>query len=435
MNRLVEIPTNFNPSLTISNNGGTLFTDSGLVVLKLFMEHIHFSTLASQLLHFKDFRKHFKHSNVNILEQLIFQLAAGYSTDSAADYLNKDQVFSVILNHLVASQPTISRFFKQIDEQTIKDFSTLNLALLNRFEPLRNSSELIIDVDSTHFDTYGQQEGTAYNAHYGTTGYHPLVAFDGLTGDFLSAELRPGNVYTSTNVAKFLSPLLSHYHQPTLDKTILVRGDSGFATPEIYELCEQQDANYVIRLKSNRALGKLAEGYIKIDDDMDWTTEETYYYSTTYQAASWTKPRRICIKSVRRPNELIFEHTYIVTTLSDNVNAQTVFSIYQKRGQMENYIKEAKNGFFMGKTDSLGFIENFGRLWISALTYNLVNLMKRFCLEPKNQTMQVNSLRLKLFKFAGKLVKTGRRLYLKMSTSHVYQKIFYRLITKISLLA
>ena len=36
-----------------------------------------------------------------------------------------------------------------------------------------------------------------------------------------------------------------------------------------------------------------------------------------------------CIKSVRRPNELIFEHTYIVTTLSDNVNAQTVFSIYQ----------------------------------------------------------------------------------------------------------
>lgn len=233
----------------------------------------------------------------------------------------------------------------------------------------------------------------------------------------------------------FFSPLLSHYHQPTLDKTILVRGDSGFATPEIYELCEQQDANYVIRLKSNRALGKLAEGYIKIDDDMDWTTEETYYYSTTYQAASWTKPRRICIKSVRRPNELIFEHTYIVTTLSDNVNAQTVFSIYQKRGQMENYIKEAKNGFFMGKTDSLGFIENFGRLWISALTYNLVNLMKRFCLEPKNQTMQVNSLRLKLFKFAGKLVKTGRRLYLKMSTSHVYQKIFYRLITKISLLA
>ena len=72
-----------------------------------------------------------------------------------------------------------------MDEQTIKDFSTLNLALLDHFEPLNSSSELIIDVDSTHFDTYAQQEAIAYNVHYGTTGYHPLVAFDGLTGDFL----------------------------------------------------------------------------------------------------------------------------------------------------------------------------------------------------------------------------------------------------------
>lgn len=42
-----------------------------------------------------------------------------------------------------------------------------------------------LDLDSTHSDTYGNQEEAAYNGHYGTTGYHPLVAFDGLTGDFL----------------------------------------------------------------------------------------------------------------------------------------------------------------------------------------------------------------------------------------------------------
>lgn len=54
-----------------------------------------------------------------------------------------------------------------------------------------------LDLDSTHSDTYGNQEEAAYNGHYGTTGYHPLVAFDGLTGDFLKAELRPGNVYAA----------------------------------------------------------------------------------------------------------------------------------------------------------------------------------------------------------------------------------------------
>ncbi|AXI00766.1 hypothetical protein DV702_14270 [Sporosarcina sp. PTS2304] len=44
---------------------------------------------------------------------------------------------------------------------------------------------MIVDLGSSHADTYGQQEMTAYNVHYQTIGFHPLVAFDGLTGDFL----------------------------------------------------------------------------------------------------------------------------------------------------------------------------------------------------------------------------------------------------------
>lgn len=55
---------------------------------------------------------------------------------------------------------------------------------------VRNDTEMIIDLDSTHSDTFGHQEQTDYNAHYQTNGYHPLVAFDGLTGDFLKAKLR-----------------------------------------------------------------------------------------------------------------------------------------------------------------------------------------------------------------------------------------------------
>lgn len=55
---------------------------------------------------------------------------------------------------------------------------------------------MILDLDSTHFDTYGNQEKTGFNYHYMSTGYHPLLMFDGLTGDMLKAKLRSGNVYT-----------------------------------------------------------------------------------------------------------------------------------------------------------------------------------------------------------------------------------------------
>ncbi len=67
----------------------------------------------------------------------------------------------------------------------------------------RESNTLIIDLDSTHADTYGEQELTAFNTHYGTVGFHRLVAFNGTIRYFLKAGLRRGNVYTSNGVLDF----------------------------------------------------------------------------------------------------------------------------------------------------------------------------------------------------------------------------------------
>ncbi|EIC1657164.1 transposase [Listeria monocytogenes] len=43
----------------------------------------------------------------------------------------------------------------------------------------------------THSDTFGNQEKSHYNAHYQTNGYHLLVAFEGLTGHFLTITKKP----------------------------------------------------------------------------------------------------------------------------------------------------------------------------------------------------------------------------------------------------
>lgn len=91
---------------------------------------------------------------------------------------------------------------------------SLNQSLIDKARLIRNDTELIIDLDSTHSDTFGHQEQTDYNAHYQTYGYHPLVAFDGLTGDFLKAELRSGNQYTSKGVKAFIDPLYTTTMNP-----------------------------------------------------------------------------------------------------------------------------------------------------------------------------------------------------------------------------
>ena len=429
---LQENAVKFNSNLIVSHDGGRLSSDSGLILIDELMDAFQFTQLSKKIVRFNDSRKYWTHTNHKLLKQLVLQIVAGYNTDSAANILQHDPVLQTLsTDEPLASQSSISRFYDRVVVETILTLQVLNQDLIDKARLVRNDTNMIIDLDSTHSDTFGHQEQTAYNAHYGTNGYHPLVAFDGLTGDFLKAKLRSGNQYTSNGVKEFLEPLLEHYNQTIPTTDILVRGDSGFATPDVYDLCDLYENQYVIRLKANRNLYRLAEEFVFYDNHHPWDEKEVYYHSVSYQAASWFKPRRVCIRSTREVGELLFKHSFIVTNFSENISAKRVFETYNKRGTMENYIKEAKNSFFFDKTDSPRFIENEARMMISLLAYNLVNFLRTLCFEPKSKGLQVNTIRLRLFKVAGKLVNTARQTYLKLSSYHVYQREFYAVFRKI----
>ena len=429
---LQENTVKFNNNLIVSHDGGQLSSDSGLVLIDELMDVLEFNQLSEKIVKLKDDRKYWTHSNHKILKQLILQIIAGYDTDSAANILQHDPILQTLsTDEPLASQSSISRFLDRVIQETILTLQELNQSLSDKARLVRNDTNMIIDLDSTHSDTFGNQEQTAYNAHYGTTGYHPMVAFDGLTGDFLKAILRSGNQYTSKGIKEFLEPLLEHYNQTVPTTDILVRGDSGFATPDVFDLCETYDNHYVIRLKANRNLYRLAEEFVLYDNNHPWDEKEVYYHSVPYQAGSWSKSRRVCIRSTREVGELLFNHAFIVTNFSENISAQRVFETYNKRGTMENYIKEAKNNFFFDKTDSPDFFENEARMMISLLAYNLVNFLRTSCFDSKWKGLQVNTVRLRLFKIAGKLVRTARQMYLKLSSSHVYQAEFYHVFRRI----
>ncbi|KEI50835.1 IS1380 family transposase [Lactobacillus salivarius] len=429
---LQENAVKFNNNLIVSHDGARLSSDSGLILIDELMDAFQFTQLSKKIVRFNDSRKYWTHTNHKLLKQLVLQIVAGYSTDSAANILQHDPVLQTLsTDEPLASQSSISRFYDRVVVETILTLQVLNQDLIDKARLVRNHTNMIIDLDSTHSDTFGHQEETAYNAHYGTNGYHPLVAFDGLTGDFLKAKLRSGNQYTTNGVKEFLEPLLAHYNQTIPTTDILVRGDSGFATPDVYDLCDLYENQYVIRLKANRNLYRLAEEFVFYDNHHPWDEKEVYYHSVSYQAAYWFKPRRVCIRSTREVGELLFKHSFIVTNFSENISAKRVFETYNKRGTMENYIKEAKNSFFFDNTDSPRFIENEARMMISLLAYNLVNFLRTLCFEPKSKGLQVDTIRFRLFKVAGKLVSTARQMYLKLSISHVYQREFYAVFRKI----
>ena len=147
--------------------------------------------------------------------------------------MTHDPVFKKIVGTpALASQPSLSRFYTRFDKHSIEYLNQANQELLDKIHLARQSKSLFIDLDFTHSDTYGGQE-SSYNTHYGTMGFHPLVAFDGATGDFLKAQLRPGNLYTSNGVVEFIQPLIEHYNEIFPETTLFLRGDNGFAVPAL----------------------------------------------------------------------------------------------------------------------------------------------------------------------------------------------------------
>ena len=297
---------------------------------------------------------------------------------------------------------------------------------------IRKPKLLLLDLDSTLLDTFGKQEGEGFHFHYQNHGYHPLVCYDGMTGDLLKIELRNGNVYSSTGVVDFLQPLLDEFLTDYPDIPLLLRGDSGFATPALYSQCETNVTSYVIRLKENRILRNLAS-FIE-EELMEQTKPDQISYAVAYgefeyQANTWEYPRRIVCKVEKPTDQLIHKFTFIVTNMDSS--AEELIRFYCKRGLMENFIKESKNGFDFASMSSSSKAVNANRLQVHALTYNIFNWFKRLVLSSKMRKQQIDTIRLKLLKIAAKVVHSARYITFKLCSSCPYKDEFYETLENI----
>ena len=115
-------------------------------------------------------------------------------------------------------------------EDSLNKFLSINQILRKKVYSIQMSETIILDLDSTLLNTYGKQEGSVFNFHYQSNGYHPLVCYNEITGDLIKIQLRDGTQYSSTGVVDFLQSILDEYLEVFPEIKLLLRGDSGFAT-------------------------------------------------------------------------------------------------------------------------------------------------------------------------------------------------------------
>ena len=98
---------------------------------------------------------------------------------------------------------------------------------------------------------------------------------------------------------------------------------------------------------------------------------------------------------------------------------------------MENFIKEGKSGFAFDKMSSSSFIANANKLQEMVLAYNLNNWIRRLCFTNSMKSLRIETIRMKIIKVAGKLVKSSRYLKFKLCSSYAYQSDFWHILKNI----
>jgi len=422
-----------NKKIRMNFSGGDLSSDTGIFLQKEFATKIGFEQIIANSFKTDDTASSRTHTDTKNLEQEVYQTIAGYFREDDADEMRTEPVFCEILNKdALASQPTMSRFFNRTNDTTLEQFEKINCDLRKTIYKIAPPEMILFDIDSTLFETYGEQEGNDYNHHYRSRGYHPLLCYDGLTGDLLKAELRDGSLYTSNGAENFMKPLLKEYLEEYPETDVYLRGDSGFAAPELYELLEENGCSYAIRLKINKTLVQKAA---ELSDELiEGTRENAIDYAVVYgeflyQAGSWKYPRRVIVKVEKPENQIAHLYTFIVTNME--LTPEQLIQFYCNRGRMENFIKESKNGFDFKTLSSSSKSVNANRLQISMLAYNLFNWFRRLALPEKMRHLRIDTIRMKLFKIASKVVRGARYLTFKLCSSCPYKDEYYQTLKNI----
>jgi hypothetical protein len=117
------------------------------------------------------------------------------------------------------------------------------------------------------------------------------------------------------------------------------------------------------------------------------------------------------------------------------LDAPDILKVYNKRGNMENYIKETKLDFGLDHLSHSSFLANQAKAMILSVAYSLVNAMKQLVLPKEFSKSRMSTLRTIFIKIAGKTVSHAKKMSMRLCSSAPYKETILKIFENIHLLA
>ena len=373
-----------------------------------------------------------EHDQRTLLAQRIFAIAAGYEDLNDHDDLRNDTLLQAMTDRAACKQskplsspPTLCRLENRV---TRADLAGMARVIVEAFIASHATppEELVLDFDATDDVVHGNQQGRFFHGYYDHYCFLPLYVTCGQ--QLLAAYLRPANIDAAKHSRALLKLLVTRFRQAWPGVKIVFRADSGFCRWRLMRWCDRNGVDYIVGLAKNAVLKRLARrSMVQARWDHRRTGDKQRLFEEfDYAAGTWDRSRRVIAKA---------EHSdrggnprFVVTSL-DGDPQELYDDLYCQRGDAENRIKEQQLGLFADRTSCNGFQANQFRVLLSAAAYVLVETLRRIGLAGTElATAQATTIRLKLLKVGGRVVRSVRRLVIHLASGYPLQQTFRRVL-------
>jgi hypothetical protein len=280
--------------------------------------------------------------------------------------------------------------------------------------PCLEAEEVILDVDATEIEAEKQEAQWTY--HH-VQGYMPLVGY--VDGVCVGHEFREGNQSPGAGILAFAQ---SCEKALPAGKRIYFRSDSAAYQAEVINYYRQPGRSFSITadldVAVKREIRNLPEAAWQPYRTAEGIATDREIAETVHSMNGTEQAFRLIVLRWPNPQPSLFEadrYCYHAVAANREEAASAVIWKHNGRGNSENWHKELKSGVGMEQMPCGQFEANAMYFAIGVLAYNLAQLLKRQVLPAAYRTATVTTLRWKLYRLAGKLVRHARgwRLQIK----------------------
>ena len=295
-------------------------------------------------------------------------------------------------------------------------------------EVLRRNSrtEYTLDSDATVIEAEKAEAQWTYKKE---KGYQPHLGFLFESGLALGDEFREGNVPAGARAVEFLDSC--RRMMPKGKKIRYYRSDSAAYQAGVINYCFEHNMLFTITADKDEAVKEAIKG-IKREEWQSYEGDREI--AETVHTMNQTKEafRLIVQRWSRLQGELFNPDPYCYHVIATNREepAEEVVRLHNQRGQLENYIKELKNGLGMDWMPCGETYANAVFFRIGVIAYNLFQALKLLGLPAWWRTATIATVRWRLYQVAARLVYHARQVLLRLATSagkiNLFRQVRYR---------